>query len=155
MYCLHCKYTMKLRNDKEINALFASYKGVQWSPLHQPSSHCILPQNSQNPQKPLAEISSHGWHRCAQNFSPPSLDNCRRVWHPCHTHAPSQGVQWSPLHQQSSHCILPQNSQNPQTPLAEISSHRWHRCSQIFLTEIFSHGLHRTRRILAPQYVQL
>ena len=28
---------MKLRNDKEINALFASYKGVQWSPLHQPS----------------------------------------------------------------------------------------------------------------------
>ena len=28
---------MKLRNDKEINALFALYKGVQWSPLHQPS----------------------------------------------------------------------------------------------------------------------
>lgn len=24
MYCLHCKYTTKLRNDKEINALFAS-----------------------------------------------------------------------------------------------------------------------------------
>ena len=31
---------MKLRNDKEINALFASYKGVQWSPLHQPSKKC-------------------------------------------------------------------------------------------------------------------
>ena len=30
---------------------------------------------------------------------PPSLCNCRRVWHPCHTHAPYQGVQWSPLHQ--------------------------------------------------------
>ena len=69
---------MNVCNYKEINALFALYKGVQWSPLHQPSSHCILPQNSQNPQKPLAEISSHGWHRCAQNFSPPSLDNCRR-----------------------------------------------------------------------------
>ena len=46
--------------------------------------------------------------------------------------------------------ILPQNSQNPQKPLAEISSHRWHRCAQIFLAEIFSHGLHRTRRILVP-----
>ena len=31
---------MKLRNDKEINALFALYKGVQWSPLHQPSKKC-------------------------------------------------------------------------------------------------------------------
>ena len=125
----------------------------------------ILPQNSQNPQKPLAEISSHRLHRGTQIFLTeisshglhrtrrilaPSMCNCRRVWHPCHTHAPSQGVQWSPLHQQSSHCILPQNSQNPQKPLAEISSHRWHRCAQIFLAEIFSHGWHRTRRILAP-----
>ena len=80
---------MNVCNYKEINALFALYKGVQWSPLHQPSSHCILPQNSQNPQKPLAEISSHGWHRCAQNFSPPSLDNCRRVWHPAIPTQPS------------------------------------------------------------------
>ena len=63
-------------------------------------------------------------------------------------HLPSQGVQLSQQHQPSSHCTLPQNSQNPQKPLAEISSHRWHRCAQIFLTEIFSHGLHRTRRIL-------
>ena len=32
MYCLHCKYTTKLRNYKEINALFASaYQGVQLS----------------------------------------------------------------------------------------------------------------------------
>ena len=43
---------------------------------------------------------------------PPSLCNCRRVWHPCHTHAPYQGVQLSQLHQPSSHCIFPQNSQN-------------------------------------------
>ena len=35
---------------------------------------------------------------------PPSLCNCRRVWHPCHTHAPYQGVQWSPLHQPSKNC---------------------------------------------------
>ena len=115
--------------------------------MHQPSNHCILPQNSPNSQKPLAEISSHGCHRCSQIFLTeifshglhrthrilaPSMCNCRRVWHPCHTNAPSQEVQWSPLHQPSSHCILPQNSQNPQKPLAEI----------------FSHGLHRTRRIL-------
>ena len=33
MYCLHCKYTTKLRNDKEINALFASYKGGGGSSL--------------------------------------------------------------------------------------------------------------------------
>ena len=35
---------------------------------------------------------------------PPSLCNCRRVWHPCHTHAPYKGVQWSPLHQPSKNC---------------------------------------------------
>ena len=32
MYCLHCKYTTKLRNDKEINALFASAPTEQNSP---------------------------------------------------------------------------------------------------------------------------
>ena len=31
--------------------------------VHQPSNHCILPQNSPNSQKPLAEIFSHGLHR--------------------------------------------------------------------------------------------
>ena len=37
---------MKLRNDKEINAFFASaQQGVQLSQLHQPSK--ILPQISQ------------------------------------------------------------------------------------------------------------
>ena len=45
---------MKLRNDKEINALFASaQQGVQLSQLHQQSK--ILPQISQNPQKRLAQ----------------------------------------------------------------------------------------------------
>ena len=34
---------MKLRNDKEINALFASaQQGVQLSQLHQPSKQCIF-----------------------------------------------------------------------------------------------------------------
>ena len=35
---------------------------------------------------------------------PPSLCNYRRVWHPCHTHAAFQGVQWSPLHQPTKNC---------------------------------------------------
>ena len=63
MYCLHCKYTTKLRNDKEINAFFASYKGVQLSPLGFAacqSKNCTNKANSAN---------------------------YRRVWHPCHTHA--------------------------------------------------------------------
>ena len=45
---------MKLRNDKEINALFALYKGVQWSPLHQPSKKCT---------NQAATASSHRIHR--------------------------------------------------------------------------------------------
>ena len=41
---------------------------------------------------------------------------------------PTQGVQLSQLHQPSSHCIFPQNSQNR---LAEMFSHRFHRFSQM------------------------
>ena len=51
MYCLHCKYTTKLRNDKEINAFFASYKGVQLSPLGFAacqSKNCTNKANSAN-----------------------------------------------------------------------------------------------------------
>ena len=44
MYCLHCKYTTKLRNDKEINAFFASAQQSK-----------ILPQKPQKPQKLLAQ----------------------------------------------------------------------------------------------------
>ena len=51
MYCLHCKYTTKLRNDKEINALFASYKGVQLSLLHQQSNRAPTLQFSHRIQK--------------------------------------------------------------------------------------------------------
>ena len=41
----------------------APTQGVQLSQLHQPSCHCIFPQNSQNTQKPLAEMYSHRIHR--------------------------------------------------------------------------------------------
>ena len=51
MYCLHCKYTTKLRNDKEINALFALYNGVQQSLLHQQSNRAPTLQSSHRMQK--------------------------------------------------------------------------------------------------------
>ena len=51
MYCLHCKYTTKLRNDKEINAFFALYKGVQLSLLHQQSKRAPTLQSSHRLQK--------------------------------------------------------------------------------------------------------
>ena len=51
MYCLHCKYTTKLRNDKEINALFAFYKRVQRSLLHQQSKRAPTLQSSHRLQK--------------------------------------------------------------------------------------------------------
>ncbi len=51
MYCLHCKYTTKLRNDKEINALFALYEGVQQSLLHQQSNRAPTLQSSHRLQK--------------------------------------------------------------------------------------------------------
>ena len=55
---------------------------------------------------------------------PPSLCNCRRVWHPCHTHAPYQGVQWSPLHQPTKNCT---------NQAATASSHRIHRTHRSLL----------------------
>ncbi len=67
------------------------------------------------------KLSSHRIHRIHRNlllrYPPtdvtdahrylghsPSLCTYRRVWHPCHTHATYQGVQWSPLHQPSKKC---------------------------------------------------
>ena len=46
MYCLHCKYTTKLRNDKEINALFALYKGCS-------GLHCTNQARSAPTKQPL------------------------------------------------------------------------------------------------------
>ena len=46
---------MKLRNDKEINAFFALYKGVQRSTLHQQSKRAPTLQSSHRLQKLLAQ----------------------------------------------------------------------------------------------------
>ena len=70
---------------------------------------------------------------------PPSLCNCRRVWHPCHTHAPYQGVQWSPLHQPSKNCT------NQATTASSHRIHRTHRslllkCTPTEFTEFSCRG---------------
>ena len=135
MYCLHCKYTTKLRNDKEINALFALYEGVQQSLLHQQSSTrtniTILPQIAKNFWR---KISFHRLHRCAQ---------IRRVWHPCHTHAATK---------LSSHRIHGTHRND----WRRISSHRlhgyaqirrvWHPCHTHAATKLSSHRIHGTHR---------
>ena len=99
MYCLHCKYTTKLRNDKEINALFASAThggaAVSAAPTKQTCTNItILPQIAKIFWR---KIFSHGLLRYAQ---------IRRVWHPCHTHAAPK-------------LSSPQNSRNTQKQLAE------------------------------------
>ena len=71
---------MKLRNDKEINALFASAThggaAVSAAPTKQTCTNItILPQIAKNFWR---KIFSHRLHRLTQ---------IRRVWHPCHTHA--------------------------------------------------------------------
>ncbi len=117
----------------------APYQGVQLSQLHQPSSHCIFPQNSQNF---LAEENFCVF--CV--FRGTILRNLNICVHLCHLwedylglpHAPTQGVQLSQLHQPSCHCIFPQNSQNTQKPLAEMYSHRIHRIFLQRRTSVYS-----------------
>ena len=91
MYCLHCKYTTKLRNDKEINALFASYKGVQQSLLHQQSNRAPTLQSSHRLQKLLA-----------QDILPQIADVHRwlggALSHRMHGSLLLWLVQWGPLH---------------------------------------------------------
>ncbi len=124
MYCLHCKYTTKLRNDKEINALFASatHEGaaVSAAPTKQTCTNItILPQIAKNFWR---KIFSHRLHGCTQ---------IRRVWHPCHTHAATK---------LSSHRIRGTHRNDRWG----ISSHRLHRS---FWRKIFSHRLHRFSQI--------
>ena len=68
MYCLHCKYTTKLRNGKEINTLFASAThggaAVSAAPTKQTCTNItILPQIAKNFWR---KIFSHRLHGYAQ-----------------------------------------------------------------------------------------
>ena len=70
-FCAFCEITRNLNICVHLCHLWEDYlglphaptQGVQLSQLHQPSCHCIFPQNSQNTQKPLAEMYSHRIHR--------------------------------------------------------------------------------------------
>ena len=97
-----------------------------------------FPQNARNAQKLLAEKSlpqmSTDAHRC------------RRVWHPCHTHA-AKFCEFCEFCGRTAHpkylCKsvksvggkrFPQNARNAQNLLQRRTSHRWHRwhrCSQM------------------------
>ena len=136
----------------------APYQGVQWSPLHQPSKKCT---------NRAATASSHRIHRTHRSLllkcTPTEFtefscrgellcilrvpwDNTTQPKHLCHLwedylglpHAPTQGVQLSQLHQPSSHCIFPQNSQNTQKPLTEMYFHRIHRIFLQRRTSVYS-----------------
>ena len=103
----------------------AAYQGVQLSQLHQPSCHCIFPQNSQNF---LAEENFCVF--CV--FRGTILRNLNICVHLCHLwedylglpHAPTQGVQLSQLHQPSKKCT---------NQAATASSHRIHRTHRSLL----------------------
>ena len=138
MYCLHCKYTTKLRNDKEINALFALYKGVQQSLLHQQSKRAPTLQSSHRLQKTsgarYSPTDCTDFHRLGgygipaiptqpQNYLPTEFRNHSGWWrissHRLHGYAQIRRV-WHPLPYPRSHkTIFPQNSRNTQKRLAE------------------------------------
>ena len=93
--------------------------------VHQPSCHCIFPQNSQNF---LAEENFCVF--CV--FRGTILRNLNICGHLCHLwedylglpHAPTQGVQLSQLHQPSKNCT---------NQAATASSHRIHRTHRSLL----------------------
>ena len=78
---------------------------------------------------------------------PPSLCNCRRVWHPCHTHAPTQGVHLSQVHQPSKKCTNQARSAPTKQEVHQPSK----KCTNRAATAS-SHRIHRTHRSLLLKY---
>ena len=133
MYCLHCKYTTKLRNDKEINALFALYNGVQQSPLHQQSKRAPTLQSSHRLQK-----------TSGARYSPTDCTDFHRLG--------GYGIPAIPTQPQN---YLPTEFRN-HSGWWRISSHRlhgyaqirrvWHPCHTHAATKLSSHRIHGTHR---------
>ena len=90
----------------------------------------------------------HRIHRTSCREEPPTdgtdEHRCRRVWHPCHTHADKFCV-FCEFCGRTAHpkylCksvksvggkIFPQNARNSQNLLQRKDSHGWHRCSQMY-----------------------
>ena len=71
MYCLHCKYTTKLCNDKEIDALFAISGGavVSTAPTKQRTHPNLLCASVQS----VGGHSQFGWCSCGQLHPPEAL----------------------------------------------------------------------------------
>ena len=99
---------------------FCEFRGNKAHPKHLCRSvksvgEKIFPQNARNSQNLLLRKDSHRWHRC------------RRVWHPCHTHAAKFcGRTAHPKYLCKSvksvgGKIFPQNARNTRNLLAEKS----------------------------------
>ncbi len=134
MYCLHCKYTTKLRNDKEINALFALYNGVQQSLLHQQSNRTPTLQFYHRMQK-----------TSGARYSPTDCTDMHRLG--------GYGIPAIPTQPQN---YPPTEFTEHRNDRWRISSHRLHRCAQIrrvwhpchthAATKLSSHRIHGTHR---------
>ena len=90
----------------------------------------------------------HRIHRTPGREKTPTDDTdvhrCRRVWHPCHTHAAKfcgfcefRGNKAHPKHlcrsvKSVGEKIFPQNARNSQNLLLRKDSHRWHRCRRVW-----------------------
>ena len=90
----------------------------------------------------------HRIHRPPGREKTPTDDTdvhrCRRVWHPCHTHAAKfcgfcefRGNKAHPKHlcrsvKSVGEKIFPQNARNSQNLLLRKDSHRWHRCRRVW-----------------------
>ena len=119
MYCLHCKYTTKLRNDKEINALFALYKGVQQSLLHQ-----------QSKRAPTLQISHRLQKTSGARYSPTDCTDVHRLG--------GYGIPAIPTQPPN---YLPTEFAEHRNDRWRISSHRLHRFSQMFRVVCCSVGV--------------
>ena len=126
MYCLHCKYTTKLRNDKEINAFFALYKGVQLSLLHQQSKRAPTLQSSHRLQK-----------TSGARYSPTDCTDAHRLG--------GYGIPAIPTQPPNYLSTEVSGGEEPPTDCMYVHRSFWHK--------IFSHGFHgctQIRRVWHP-----
>ena len=101
-----------------------------------------------NPWEERDSHRTHGTHGTSCRERTPTDDTdahrCRRVWHPCHTHAAKfcgfcefRGNKAHPKHlcrsvKSVGEKIFPQNARNSQNLLLRKDSHRWHRCRRVW-----------------------
>ena len=110
----------------------------------------------------------HRIHRTPGREKTPTDDTdvhrCRRVWHPCHTHAAKfcgfcefRGNKAHPKHlcrsvKSVGEKIFPQNARNSQNLLLRKDSHRWHRCRRVW-HPCHTHAAKFCGRTAHPKYL--